>query len=138
MTAGAYARACVAAASRERAMASTSISERHWTSVRGRAPGLTGLSCCVEVHVESTLAGVMRVEESGEVCIVDKGEATALIALDSHETLVGLLRGDLPPIVAHLQGRLRFEGDADLALRVLFGLQEGSPWAEVLKTGEAS
>jgi hypothetical protein len=40
-----------------------------------------------------------------------------------------LLRGDLPPIVAHLQGRLRFEGDAALALKVLFGLQENSPWA---------
>jgi hypothetical protein len=119
-------------------MASTTISEPHWTSVCGHAPGLAGLSCGVEVHVASALAGVMLVEESGEVRIVDTGDAAALIALDCHETLVDLLRGELPPIVAHLQGRLKFEGDADLALRVLFGLQEGSPWARLLERGEAS
>jgi len=120
-------------------MASTAISGERWTSIGGRAPGLAGLNCRVEVHVARALAGVMRIEDSGDVRIVDdEGESATLIAIDSHETLVELLRGDLPPIVAHLQGRLRFEGDADLALRVLFGLQEGSPWAEDLKTGEAS
>ena len=117
----------------------TSRSERRWTSVCGCAPGLAGLSCRLELYVASAAAGVMLVEEGGEVRIVDDSEAaTALIALDSHETLVGLLRGDLPPFVAYLQGRLRFEGDADLALRVLLGLQEGSPWAEPLETREAS
>jgi putative sterol carrier protein len=93
----------------------------------------------VEVYVANASVGVMLVEDGGAVRIVDDSEAaTALIALDSHETLAGLLRGDLPPFVAHLQGRLRFEGDADLALRVLLGLQEGSPWAEPLQTREAS
>jgi putative sterol carrier protein len=79
----------------------------------------------------------MLVEESGEVWIAADGEPCALIAMDTHETLVDLLRGDLPPIVAHLQGRLRFEGDAALALRVLFGLQEHSPWA-ALPSGRPS
>jgi putative sterol carrier protein len=111
--------------------------EGRWTSVSGRAPGLAGLSCHVELYVANALAGVLRIEESGDVCIVDQGGATALIAMDSQETLVQLLRGDLPPIVAHLQGLVRFEGDADLALRVLFGLQEGSPWIEP-ETGERS
>jgi hypothetical protein len=100
-----------------------------WAAVRGLAPGLAGISGCMELHVANTSAGLMLVEESGEVCIAQDGEAVALIATDSDETLLELLRGDLPPIVAHLQGRLRFEGDAALALRVLFGLQENSPWA---------
>ena len=119
-------------------MALTSISERPWTSVRGRAPGLAGLSCGVELHVAGALVGVMLIEESGEVRIVDDCAVTVLIALDCHETLIGLLRGELPPIVAHLQGRLKFEGDADLALRVLFGLQDGSPWAGFLEAGATS
>jgi hypothetical protein len=122
---------------REHAMALTSTSG-HWASVRGRAPGLAGLSCGMELYVANACAGAMLIEESGEVRIVDECKAAGLIATDREETLIDLLRGELPPIVAHLQGRLRFEGDADLALRVLFGLQEGSPWAEALEVGAAS
>ena len=109
----------------------------HWTSVRGSVPGLAGLSGCMELHVASAPAGLMLVEASGDVWIAKDGEAVALIDTDCEETLMELLRGDLPPIVAHLQGRLRFEGDAALALRLLFGLQENSPWAALPK-GRAS
>jgi hypothetical protein len=101
----------------------------HWSAVRGRAPALAGMSARMHLHVANVPSGVLLVEESGEVFIVEKGEAGCLIAIDTHETLQELLSGTLPPIVAHLQGRLRFEGDAELALRVLFGLQAGSPWA---------
>jgi putative sterol carrier protein len=118
-------------------MALTLASER-WTSVRGRAPGVAGLSCHLELRVGKAPAGILLVEETGEVRIVKEGQVAGLIVADSQETLVDLLRGDLPPMVAHLQGRLRFEGDTDLALRVLFGLQEGSPWAEFVETGAAS
>jgi hypothetical protein len=100
-----------------------------WRSVHARAPGLAGLSGCLALHVANAPAGLMIVEESGLVRISEKGEAVALIATDCEDTLTELLRGDVPPIVAHLQGRLRFEGDAALALRVLFGLQDDSPWA---------
>jgi putative sterol carrier protein len=86
----------------------------------------------MELYVASAPAGVMLVEESGEVWIGKDGKALALIATDTDDTLLELLRGELPPVVAHLQGRLRFEGDAALALRVLFGLQENSPWAAVV------
>jgi putative sterol carrier protein len=119
-------------------MASTSTLDQ-WKAVRGRAPGLAGLSCGLELYVANACAGSLLIEESGEVRIVDECKASGLIAADSQDTLIELLRGDLPPIVAHLQGRLRFEGDADLALRVLFGLQEGSPWAATLPaTGAVS
>jgi putative sterol carrier protein len=113
-------------------------SKRHWTSVRGTAPGLEGIPCHVDLHIAKTRAGVMVIDEGGEVRISDQGEPNTLLAVDCDETLVDLLRGDLPPIVAHLQGRLRFDGDRDLALRVLFGLQEGSPWAEPAEAGAAS
>ena len=106
---------------------------RHWSTVRGRAPGLAGVSGRMHLHVASEPAGVLLVEKNGEVWIVEKGEAGTLIAIDTHETLEQLLSGELPPIVAHLQGRLWFEGDAALALRILFGLQAGSPWAKIVK-----
>jgi putative sterol carrier protein len=83
----------------------------------------------MELYVADTQEGLMLVEDSGEVWIAQNGQPAAMIATDTHETLIDLLRGDLPPVVAHLQGRLRFEGDASLALRVLFGLQDDSPWA---------
>jgi hypothetical protein len=111
------------------AVTSVEAASAPWAAIRGKSPGLAGLCGCMELNVANAPAGLMLVEESGEVWIADNGEACALIATDTHDTLVELLRGDLPPIVAHLQGRLRFEGDAALALRVLFGLQEESPWA---------
>ena len=111
------------------ALTSAEAASGHWASIRGTSPGRAGLCGCMELHVASSPAGLMLVEETGEIWIGENGVACALIATDSHDTLIELLRGDLPPIVAHLQGRLRFEGDAALALRVLFGLQEESPWA---------
>jgi hypothetical protein len=111
------------------ATSTTPAASLHWSAVRGRAPGLAGVRGRMHLHVDSVPAGVMLVEENGEVWIVKEGEAGTLCAVDTHETLQELLSGSLPPIVAHLQGRLRFEGDAELALRILFGLQAGSPWA---------
>lgn len=109
---------------------SQAVADRSWARIRGQAPGLAGLAGRMRLHVAESHAGVMHVEDSGEVWIIDEGDAETIIAFDSDELLLELLRGDLSPIVAHLQGRLRFQGDAALALRVLFGLQAGSPWSE--------
>jgi putative sterol carrier protein len=94
----------------------------------GKAPGLTGLSGKLRLQVGETTAGMLQIEPSGAIEITQDGEAATLLAVDTQETLEALLRGELNPIVAHLQDRLRVEGDAALALRVLFGLQAGSPW----------
>ena len=99
--------------------------------MRGNAPGLAGITGRMHLHVDSVPSGVMSVDESGEVWILEKGDAETIIAFDSHELLLDLLRGKISPIVAHLQGRLRFEGDAALALKVLLGLQAGSPWSDL-------
>jgi hypothetical protein len=101
-----------------------------WTTGQGRAPGLAGLAGRVRLHVDDEPAGVLLVDDSGDVWVAHDGEAGCMIFTDTHETLEELLRGDLPPMVAHLQGRLKFEGDVAHAIRVLFGLQAGSPWAK--------
>jgi hypothetical protein len=41
------------------------------------------------------------------------------------EDVQGLLRGELNPVVASLQGRLGFEGDFGLAVKVLYGFHGG-------------
>jgi hypothetical protein len=98
-------------------------------SVRGEAPGLKGLSGRLRLQVGDTPAGVLRIEPSGRVAIVANGDVPALLGADSVETLEDLLRGELNPIVAYLRDRLWVAGDVGLIVRVLFGLQAGSPWS---------
>ena len=99
------------------------------TSVRGAAPGLKGVSGKLRLQVADISVGVLQVEPSGAVAIVDDGDAATLLVVDTQGTLAALLRGEVSPIVAGLQDRVRVEGDLALALRVLLGLQAGSPWS---------
>jgi hypothetical protein len=101
--------------------------------VRGEAPGLKGISGKLRLKVAEAAAGVLQIEPSGVVEIVKEGDTTAVVAVDAQDTLTALLRGEMNPIVAHLQDRLLVEGDVALALRVLFGLQAGSPWSDVTR-----
>jgi putative sterol carrier protein len=97
-------------------------------SIRGKARGLKGVPARLGLDVAGTSAGVLQVEESGDVEIVPDGEATTQLAVDSYETLAQLLSGDMSPMIAYLQGRLRAQGDSALVVRVLLGLQVDSPW----------
>jgi hypothetical protein len=92
-----------------------------WRSRRGPAAGVEGLSGRIRLKVGETAVGVLEIADSS-VAIGDEDEAEASLSVDTTETLVGLLGGDIQPIVARLQGRA-------FALRALFGLQAGSPWS---------
>jgi hypothetical protein len=110
---------------------SNEAAEKTWTDVHGVAPGLVGVSGKIRLQVKGKPVGVLQVEENGEVSIVPDfgGEVGATAMIDREDTLLKLLEGEAPPIVAVLRGRLRIQGDGLLALRVLFGLEAGSPWA---------
>lgn len=97
-------------------------------SVRGNAPGLKDVSGKLRLQVADAPAGVLQVEADGTIGITNDGDAATLVTFDTEDTLAALLRGELSPIVARLQDRVRVEGDAGLALRVFLGLQAGSPW----------
>ena len=112
----------------EGATASAAASEPSWATRKGSAPGLADLSGDMRLEVAGRLAGVLHVE-GGSVAIEPDGDASALLAVDSEPTLMGVLGGEVHPFVANLQGRLRIEGERPLALRILFGLQAGSPWS---------
>ena len=98
-----------------------------WTSRHGRAEGLQGLTGRLQLQVAGAPAGVLKVED-GEVEITPDGDFAAWMAADSQPTLIGLLGGELHPIIAHLQGKAWAGGDIAFVLKVFFGLQAGSPW----------
>lgn len=104
-------------------------------SIRGQAPGLKGIEGRISLQVADAPAGVLLVESSGEVGIVPDGESAAVLAVDSDNTLAKLLSGELNPIIAFLQGRMRLQGEPALVLRVLLGLEEGSPWRGAVQRG---
>jgi|WetSurMetagenome_2_1015567.scaffolds.fasta_scaffold331740_2 putative sterol carrier protein len=99
-----------------------------WTERKGQAAGLTDLAGDMRLEVADRPVGVLHVDH-GQVAIEASGDASALLAVDSEATLKGVLGGEVHPFVANLQGRLRIEGDRPLALRIVFGLQAGSPWS---------
>lgn len=107
-----------------------------WRQSRGRAPGLMDLMGDLKLSVEGRSDGVLHVEH-GLVSVAPDGDASALLAVDSHDTLLRVLGGELHPFVANLQGRLRIEGDRAFALRVLLGLRAGSPWSGLAKAQAA-
>ena len=109
--------------------ATTSSTVKPWAQVHGQAPGLVGVEGGIQLRIAGAPAGVLRMGEHGEVAIEPDGSADATAFIDREETLLQLLRGEAPPIVAILRGRLRAEGDGLLVLKVLFGLEAGSPWA---------
>jgi hypothetical protein len=101
-----------------------------WRNVCGHAPGLEGLSGRIALAVGDKPVGALKIDSDGATSVVaDIGRAAATITVDSDDTLTGLLGGHLPPIVLELRGRLRIAGDARFALKTLYGLQAGSPWA---------
>jgi hypothetical protein len=82
----------------------------------------------IRLQVAGTDAGVLRVA-NGEAEIGPDGEAAGSVSADTLQTLVGLLGGEVHPIVARLQNRVQVDGDVPLILRVFLGLQAGSPWS---------
>jgi SCP-2 sterol transfer family len=101
-----------------------------WRKVHGRASGLEGLSGRIALQVGDKPVGALQIDSDGATSLVtDTRGAVATITVNSEDTLIGMLRGHLPPIVMELRGRMRIAGDVRLALQALYGLQAGSPWA---------
>jgi hypothetical protein len=105
-----------------------------WTSRRGPGVGLKGLSGRIRLRAADTDVGVLKVAD-GAAEIGPDGEADATVITDSLPTLVGMLGGEVQPIVARLQDRVFVEGDIALVVRVFFGLRAGSPWSGLLPRG---
>ena len=99
-----------------------------WTSRSGPGDGLAHLTAGIRLQVGEEQVGVLKVA-GGAAAIGPDGKADGSLYADTLQTLVGLLGGEVHPIVARLQNRVRVDGDVPLILRVFLGLQAGSPWS---------
>ena len=99
-----------------------------WNSRSGPANGVTDLTARIRLQAGEEQVGVLKVA-GGAAAIGPDSNSDGSISADTLLTLVGLLGGEVHPIVARLQNRVRVDGDVPLILRVFLGLQAGSPWS---------
>lgn len=98
-----------------------------WTSKHGRAPGCDGLAGQLALVAGGTPLGILTIDGE-EVGITPGRGASTTLAAEDERTMLQLLGGELHPVVARLQARASIDGDNRFGLRVLLGLQGGSPW----------
>jgi hypothetical protein len=106
-----------------------------WSSRSGPAIGAAGLTAGIRLLIGEEPVGVLKIAD-GAAAIVPDGAADAAVSVDRLETLVGLLGGEVHPVVARLQNRVRVDGDVAQAVRVFLGLQAGSPWTGLVPRRE--
>jgi hypothetical protein len=86
---------------------------------------LEGIGCTVRFVVGQEPYITLKVHD-GDVDIVPNDVAVDVtFRCQTMEDAQQLLRGELNPIVASLQGRLNLEGDYGLAVKVLYGFHGG-------------
>jgi putative sterol carrier protein len=102
------------------------------------APGLAGLRGRLRLQVGDQTAGALVVDD-GQVELTDAksgGPREEAVALFSDvEDMKKLLRGEVNPVVAALQGRMALRGDLVFATKVILGLRVSSPFAGAVKKG---
>jgi hypothetical protein len=106
-----------------------------WISRSGPASGIPDLTARIRLRVADADIGVLKVAH-GAAEISPDGDADATLGADTLQTLVGLLGGEVRPIVARLQNRVRVEGDVAQTVCVFLGLQAGSPWSGLVSRSE--
>jgi hypothetical protein len=96
----------------------------------GYVAALAGVSGRIRVVVEGRSLGVLRIDGGYVDFLVgaERVEASTTLHIQDGRDARLIQTGALNPIVASLQGRLVVEGDLALAVRVMLGLQTGSPF----------
>jgi hypothetical protein len=107
---------------------------RSWTTKHGHVEGLDGLNDQIRLRVGDDIVGFLQVID-GSVEIAQVGQAETVLACDNLQTLQKLLGGELHPVIARLQGHAHVEGNPSLALEILLGLRDGSPWRGLAPKG---
>jgi putative sterol carrier protein len=94
--------------------------------IQGQAPGLVGVKGKLRVVVGDATLGVLAIDGSAVVFTPGDGAAETAVVFDDRQDIVRLLCGELNPVVALLQDRMRVEGDPLFAAQVILGLRAGS------------
>jgi hypothetical protein len=94
--------------------------------IRGQATGLAGVKGRLLVTVGDQPLGVLQIDDGALELAPGPGPADASVAFNDRADVVHLLKGELNPVVAVLQDRLRVGGNAALATQVILGMRAGS------------
>lgn len=92
-------------------------------------PLLAGRSGRMRVDVDGRSAGVIEVQQ-GHINVSDElGEVGVIAMVDETSDFLRMLRGELNPVVASIQGRLVFQGDVELGVEIVLALNAAKPFA---------
>jgi hypothetical protein len=99
-------------------------------TVEGNAPGLAGIVGRMRLMVGDQALGVLAVD-NGHVRLLPDGPPVDVTAVCvSRDLLIGLLRGQLNPVLMALRHQGRLQGDRERGVKILYGLRAGSPFAQ--------
>jgi putative sterol carrier protein len=94
----------------------------------GRVEDLAGVSGRLAVEVDGKTVGELVIDD-GHVELGGNGAPTqGVVGFKSAEDLWKVLRGQLNPVVASLQGRLTVQGDLAFAVKVILCISAASPF----------
>ena len=99
------------------------------TATTRHTPGLEGVSGTARFFAGQAPYITLRIHNGDIDVLPNEGPVDVTFRCKTKEDAQGLLRGELNPVVASLQGRLGFEGDFGLAVKVLYGFHgDGYPF----------
>jgi putative sterol carrier protein len=103
----------------------TSVQQHNMSERSAPVPSLAGMSGRIRIDVAGQTTRVLEIENGMVLARPAAGaeDADAVIECEGEEIVAAFSRGELNPIAAVLQGRLRFEGDRAFAVKVFLGLQ---------------
>jgi hypothetical protein len=92
-------------------------------------PALAGLSGRMRVDVKDVPVATIHLEKGRMWASDPEAEAEAVAVVEERSDFEKILAGELNPVVASIQGRLRFRGDPELATRLVNALNAARPFA---------
>jgi putative sterol carrier protein len=94
------------------------------------APGLAGVHGRLRIMIGDKPFATLVVEGTYVALFPDtSGSADATAICADEDAMRKLLRGELNPLIASMRKQVRLAGDRGFGMRVVMGLQVGSPFA---------
>ena len=93
-------------------------------------PSLAGLSGTMRIDVKDQPAGTIHLENGRVWAGSPADKADAVATVQERADFEKLLAGELNPVVAAIQGRLVFQGNPELATRLMAALNAAKPFAK--------
>ena len=105
-------------------------------TAEGDAPGLAGIVCRMRLMVGDQALGVLSVDNGRAKLDPDGPPVDVTAVVRSRDVLIGILRGQLNPVLMALRAQGRLHGDRELGVKVLYGLRAGSPFVQTQFDGK--